>query len=235
MKRNWLCALLSLVMCVVMLLPASALAAGKATVTKESFFVRPFLSYHAAEVYAEVTNTGDKPIVFNGGLIELFDAEGNSIESSNVYSCYPPILAPGEVGYIYDTISVDEATEKSFIDDYSLTVTSKGENEKTVTLISSEGSYGEVQRSKYSTDYAVVTAMVTNDTKELVQSLRVVFAVYNTADKLLYVTSVEPYNVGLPAGQTIQVQTYVDSRMVEAWAEESLTATSIVTIAYAEN
>lgn len=232
MKRK-LSLLLICSLCVTLLIPYSALAAGRATVTNETIFVRPFLGYYAAEVYAEVTNTGDKPIVFNGGLIELYNPDGDGIESTNVYSCYPSILAPGESGYLYETITVKDAEEKNYIDDYMLTITGKAENEKETIRLVSEGSHGEYQRSKYSTAYGLF-AMVTNDTDELVRGIRVVFALYDANDTLLYATSVEPYYVGLPQGQTIEVRTDVDSRIVEAWAEEGLSPSRIVTIAFIE-
>ena len=50
---------------------------------RENFYVLPYWSGFAGYVYAEVKNIGDKPVQFNGGLLELFDAEGNSIESEN--------------------------------------------------------------------------------------------------------------------------------------------------------
>jgi len=102
---------LAIILLVLVLLPVSAFAAGKATVTQEAFYVRPFTTYYAGEIYAEITNTGDKPVIFNGGLVELYDANGDAIESQNLYSCYPAILAPGEKGYLYRTITVKEATE----------------------------------------------------------------------------------------------------------------------------
>ena len=223
-----------LLLLIAMLIPASSLAAGKLTVTQEAFYVRPFTSYHAGEIYAELTNTGDKPIAFNGGLIELYDAEGNSIESSNIYSCYPPILGPGEVGYLYDTTYVKEAVDKSFIDDYSLTVTSKGENEKTLHHYPSEGTYGEVQRSKYSTEFRI-SAAITNDSGADQDDISVAIALYDKDDKLIYADRVNPNNITVPAGQSIIFRTSVDRRILEAWAEEGIEPAKIVTIAYSED
>jgi len=222
-----------LVLLASILLPASALAAGKLTVTQEAFYVRPYFSYFAGETYAEVTNTGDKPVKFNGGMIELYDADGNSIESSNLYSLYPPILGPGEVGYLYDTTSVKEAEDKSYIDDYALTVTSKGENEEVIRYLPSDGRFGEVQRSRYFSEYRL-TAIITNDTDETLEKVTVAIALYDANDKLIYADKITPYNIGIPSGQSIEFNTRVDSRILEAWAEETEPA-RIVTIAYSED
>ena len=226
--------LLILVLLSALLLPATTLAAGRLVITQEVFFVRPMLSYYASETYAEVTNTGDRPVKYNGGMIELYDVDGNSIESSNIYSMYPPILGPGEVGYIYDTTSVREAEEKSYIDDYLLTITSKGENEETITYLPSEGWYGEYQRSAYTTEYRLVAA-ITNDTAETLDNISVVIALYDKDDNLIYADSVRPYSIGVPSGQSIEFRTTVDSRILEAWEQEELEPARIVTIAYSED
>lgn len=229
MKKT-ICVLLVLFLA---LLPAFALAAGKATVTQEAFYVTSFLSYYAADLYVEITNTGDRPIVFNGGLLELYNLEGDAIESSNLYSCYPAVLAPGEKGYLHELISVDEATDASYIDDYSLTISGKGENEKTTLRLASTGTFGEEQVSKYFKEYAV-TAVVTNDTDELLRNIRVVYALFGDDDKLLYTCNAEPYYVGLPPGQTIEVRTTVDSDIVDVWEKDGIQPARIVTIAYVE-
>lgn len=101
----------------------------------------------------------------------MYNPDGDAIESSNLYSCYPAVLAPGESGYLYDTTGVEEATDKSYIDDYMLTITGKAENEKETLRITSEGTHGVYQRSKYSADYGVF-AMVTNDTDDILRDVR---------------------------------------------------------------
>ena len=220
--------------CVLLLmLPIGALAAGKATATQEAFYVRPYLGYFAGELYAEVTNTGDKPVVFNGGLVELYNPDGDAIESKNLYSCYPSILAPGESGYFYSVIGVREAEEMTYIDDYALTVTGKAENSNETVRLESSGTYGEYQRSKYSSS-PTVFATVTNNTDDILRGLRVVFVLFDGEDKLLYANSTELYSVDVPAGQTVQVRDSVDKRLVEAWEAEGTAPARVEVIAYVE-
>lgn len=51
-----------------------------------------------------------------------------------------------------------------------------------------------------------VFAMVTNDTDELLRGVRVVFALFDEDDNLLYADSVEPYYVGLPPGEALALE-----------------------------
>ena len=217
----------------VLAFPCGTLAAGKAAVTQEAFYVRPFTTYFAGEIYAEVTNTGDKPVVFNGGLVELYNPSSDAIESKNLHSCYPSILAPGESGYFYSTIYVKEATEKSFIDDYALTVTGKAENANETVRLEAAGVYELFQRSKYSSSQTVI-ATVTNNTPEMLRGLRVVFVLFDGEDKLPYANSTELYSLGVPAGQTLEVRDTVDSRLVGAWEEDGVVPTRVDIIAYVE-
>ena len=48
-------------------LAGTALAAGKLTVAQETFFVLPYSTYYQGVVYAELTNSGDKPVELSGG------------------------------------------------------------------------------------------------------------------------------------------------------------------------
>jgi hypothetical protein len=195
--------------------------------------VRPYLSYFAGEIYAELKNTGDKPVIFNGGMMELFDQEGTSIESSNIYSCYPPILGAGEVGYIFCTQSVKEAEEKSYIDDYMLTITSKGENKEVIKYLPSVGEYGERQRS-FSTELRI-SSTIHNDTDATLEKVTVAIALYDSNDKLIYADYISPYSIGIPSGQSILLFTTVDNRIVKLWEEDGISPARIVTIAYSED
>ena len=232
MQRKTIALVLACLMALV-LFTGTAQAAGKATVTQEAFYVRPYSDYHAGEIYAEITNTGDRPVIFNNGLIELFNADGDAIESANLYSAYPDVLAPGEIGYLYRTISVKEAVEVDYIDDYALTVSGKNETSKETIRLASEGTFGEYQRSKYSTEYAMF-ANVTNNTEDIMRNVTVVFALYDGNDKLLYADSTTLYNLGIPPEQTVEIRVSVDKRLLEAWTAEDTMPARIVTIGYIE-
>jgi len=224
--------LFALVIATLFALSAPALAAGNATIMQEVFYVRPYSTYYAGDVFAELKNTGDKPVKFNGGMIELFDEGGNSIESNNIYSCYPPILGPGEMGYIFKTTTVKEAKEKSYIDDYSLTVTSKGENKKEIKYLSSDGDYRLVEKSYK--DELVIAASIQNDTDAVLFNVTTVIALYDSNDKLIYADYISPSNIGVPPGQSLFLHKRVESKILDLWVENGITPVRIATIAYSE-
>lgn len=207
------------------------LAAGKLSVVQEKFYVLPYSSYHAGYVFAEVKNIGDKPVEFNGGLLELFDEEGNSIESENYIRCYPNFLDAGETGYIYLYKSVKEATDKNFIDDYLLTITGKGAKNMLVTRLEVSNPRHEVNESGYwRRDYLVVD--ITNNTEQTKYDFYVVFAVRDQNDNLLFVNSVNPSYVGIKQSNTVEVTSMFDSDFIKFFEENNITIGSVEAIAY---
>lgn len=229
MKRGLFLVITSLLLLSLLVLPASA--AGKLSVIQEKFYVLPYSSYHAGYLYAELKNIGDKPVEFNGGLLELFDAEGNSIESESYMYCHPKFLDAGETGFLYLSKSVKEATDKSFIDDYLLTVTGKGAKEVMVKRLDTANAHHRFNDDSYwRRDYLVVD--VTNNTEEIQYDFRVVYALKNENGELLYVASVNPSYVGIKPGNTVEVTIRFDSDIVDYFLENNITIGSIETIAF---
>jgi len=218
------------VVLVVVLLSYPALAAGKLTVAQEKFIVTPYISYHAGEVYAEVENTGDRAVEYAGGLLELFDQEGDTIEAEEPRYCYPPILEPGEKGYIYVTKSVKEATDRSFIDDYLLTVTGKGAKENTIRRYPTEGRYEVVEGGWSPYHYSVAT--VTNDSDVVVYGYYAVFAAKDSEGNLLYASACDPSYVGIVPGSTVEIRMLIDNDVIEYYESQGVSIASIDAIVY---
>jgi hypothetical protein len=221
-------------LCLVLVtLLVSGFAAGKLSVVQETFYVLPYIDYHAGYVYAEVKNIGDKPVEFNGGLIELYDAEGNSIESSTYLRMYPKTLDANEIGYLYVSQSVKEATDQSFIDDYLLTVTGKGAKENNVLRLPVAEAKTQLDKRSYWSYYYVLTNL-TNNTDQVLYDFEVVYALKNAEGKLLYVTQGEPSYVGLLPGSSIQMRLRVDSDIVEKLGETEFENAVVEAIAFVE-
>ena len=66
------------------------------------------------------------------------------------------------------------------------------------------------------------------------RGVRVVYALYDVDDKLLYADSTELYSLGIPSGQTVEVRMAVDRRILEAWESEGIEPARLVTIGYVE-
>ncbi len=215
------------------MLLSTAFAAGKLSVVQENFLILPYSDYHAGYVYAEVKNVGDKPVEFNGGLFELYDAEGNSIESSNYLRCYPEVLNAGETGYLYVSKYVEEAKDRSFIDDYLLTVTGKGSKEKsTVYFTVNSTRLEEISEGYWS--YHYITADIENKTDDTQYDFHVVYALKDADGKLLYVDYANPSYVGFKTGTSMEVRVSVDSDVVECFDENGIVPSVVDAIAYVE-
>jgi len=229
MKKSF-CGFL-VIMLIVTMLSGTAFAAGKLSVVQEKFIVMPYLNYHAGYIYAEVKNVGDKPVEFNGGLLEMFDAQGNSIESTNWIGCYPEVLGPGETGYASAYQSVEAAIETSFIDDYLLTITGKGAKDRsTVYLPVTNQQYLETKETYWS--YTNVSADLENTTDATVRDFYVVFALKDAEGKLLYVTSCQPSYVGIKPGSSVEVLTSVDSAIKDYFTANNIVPATVEVIAY---
>ena len=204
---------------------ASALAAGKLTVNQETYTAVAGYSF-VGYVFAEVENTGDKNIEFGNGLLEILTADGDPMDSTDIYNMYPSILAPGEKGYVSTRQYVDAAESIEDISDYTLTITGKSTQEEAIARLDSTAAYG-VGVNSWGDEEQMVVVTITNNTQETVYDCQVAFALYDAEGKLLLVDADNTYNVGIPAGQSIEVQFTVD-----VWAEQGVTPATAECVAY---
>lgn len=54
-----------------------------------------------------ITNTGDANLFVDGGSFDIEGADGSLIGVQSYVSAYPQVLAPGEVGYIYENTTME--------------------------------------------------------------------------------------------------------------------------------
>ena len=182
-------------------------------------------------VFAEVENTGDKNIEFGNGLLEILTADGDPMDSTDIYSMYPSILAPGEKGYVSTLQYVDAAESIEDISDYTLTITGKSTQEEAVARLDSTAAYG-VGVNSWGDEEQMVVVTITNNTQETVYDCQVAFALYDAEGKLLLVDADNTYNVGIPAGQSVEVQFTVDEDLAAVWAEQGVTPATAESVAY---
>lgn len=209
----------------------AAFAAGKLTVQQETYVPMPFLDSFAGYVFAEVENTGDKNIEFGSGIYEILNADGDPVESDDVYSCYPEILAPGEFGYVYLYETVDDAEKIEDVSDYTLTLSGKSTKEDVTPRLTAEATYGEVENGWGGTDYAVIITLK-NDTDATLYDVAGSYGLYDADGKLLYASAITTYNVGLPAGQTMELKETISSDFVELWDKNGTAPATVKTIGF---
>lgn len=208
-----------------------SLAAGKLVSTQENLYVIPYYgtSYNC-NFYAELSNEGDKPVEFASGLLELYDADGNSIVSSDVYYCYPMVLAPGEHAFLFSNQYPDLGDKT--VQDHMLSIMGQGKTTQRVALLESTATYETRTDGYYSTDY--LTAVITNTTENILYDFNAVFALKDMDGNLLYVVSNSwyGYNVGILPGSSVLLEMAMDYAVSDYLIKNSLVPASAECIAY---
>ena len=209
---------------------SSAFAAGKLSVEQENFYViNDYRLY--GYTFAKVANVGNKPIVVNTALLEIYDANGDALTSTDYYSDPAKYLQPDEYTYIkiYDEI---EDVEASAVDDYLLTVIGKANSDYVTKRFPCTTSYEPNVKRDYWT-YNYMYATITNDTDETVYGIYVVLALLDAEGNILYVTTDNLYsNTGLTAGSSVTVRENVDSSFIEYFETNGIVPVTVDAIAY---
>lgn len=226
---------LAVILSLVLLLTVStSLAAGKINVEKENFFALNAYSDYAY-VFAKIKNVGNKPIKVNAGILEVFDAEGENITSSDSLRSYAENLEPDEYTYVYMSAKLEDGQLEK-VDDYLLTVTGKSDSDKTTKRLTVQDLdfKRNVSVNKYSTnDYAYFT--VVNDTDETIWDIYVVYALLDEDDNILFVESDNlGSSKGLAAGSSIQFREDINSKFMEYYDAHGLVPSKIDVIAYVD-
>ena len=221
--------IIAMLLTVVLLMTCcSALAAGKISVVQENFHViSGYWTYGYA--YAKVENVGDKPIKVNAGVLELYDAEGEVITSTDYLDAYATYLQPGEYTYVemYD----DTEEGDPIPEDYMLTLTGKSDSTATVRLpVETKLELG-VEDGWWTYDYMYAT--VTNNTEETLYDLEVVLALLDAEGNILYIASHYLYSdVGVNPGATLTFRKDIESSFMEYFTAKGIVPTAVDAIAY---
>ena len=220
--------------CIIMILSfsaISALAAGKLSSTQENFWVIPSY-WTSAYAFARVENVGNKPININAGVMEVYDASGDVITSSDYLYAYARCLQPGEYTYVSIAKEIVDAENVGKPDDYMLTITGKtDDNSSTMRLpVETKLSLGE-SNGWWSQDYMYAT--ITNNTDEIVFGIETVFALLDDEGNILYIGSDDLYETrGLLPGSSIVIKEEISSAFMEYFNLNGINPSSVDAIAY---
>lgn len=219
---------------VLMLAMSSALAAGKVSVVQENFYALNDYSDYGY-VFAKVANVGNKAIKINAGILEIFDGDGDNLTSTDYLNSYASSLEPDEYTYVYIQAKLEDGQLEK-VDDYLLTVTGKSDSgivckRLTVKDVDFVRNY---QTSKYSTNDCGFFTVV-NDTEETIWNIRIVYALLDDDDNILYVESdYVDSNKGLTPGSSMQFRETIRSKFVEYYDAHDIVPTKIDVIAYVD-
>ncbi|MBQ8313710.1 MAG: hypothetical protein IJX84_10990 [Clostridia bacterium] len=209
----------------------SALAAGKVNVAQESFIHLADEYSNRYYCYAKVENTGDKPIKVNAGVLEVYNAEGDAIHSSEWINAHARYLQPGEYTYVRVNEYMDDLTLVP--DDHLLTVTGRSDNDYANVRYPVETKLELGVEGDWAT-YNYMYATVTNNTEETVYNLNLVMALLDAEGNILYLYNNGLYEVGLTPGSSLTFRQNLPSDFMKYFEANSLVPASVDAIAYIE-
>ena len=208
-----------------------ASAAGKLSVDQENFHVvSGYWTYGYA--YAKVSNTGDKPIKVNAGILEIYDNAGDVITSQDYMSSYAEYLQPGEYTYIKISDEIKDADKGIVAADYMLTITGKSSTSKISKRLPVKTDLElNVQSGWWTYNYMYVT--ITNNTEAPIYGIDVVIALLDADGNILYIDDDSlTSSRALTPGSSIIIREDISSSFIDYFADNNLIPVTVDAIAY---
>lgn len=212
--RKWLtgavAALLMMVFC------GWSLADSEGAIVQSSCSVVPSGNYYLAYCYAQIHNNSDMNICLEQGVFELKNGD-TVLAAQNVTHIWPNMIAPGEDGYLFDVVAFEP-------DENGQPVIPQ------VTGLEYAIQYMTVEEEFSSMDLAVaaeierdarggmtVVCTVTNGTDIEANDPTVSFGLYTDSGAMVYADGLTLFNVGIPAGQTLNIRFDVNDEISDQW------------------
>ena len=209
----------------------SAMAAGNIQPTDDTAsYVLSHSDGYRVYYYAVVTNNGDKRASINDLLFEIRDRSDVTFESTSKYSLYPEILEPGQSGWLVITRDVKDVDEKSYIDHFNLTITSKAaDDDKEIRPLTASAEY--VAKDEDDNE-DLLRANVTNSGDGNAFRITVAMAARDAEGKLLCIVGDTTRDIGLAAGNTLMLRTAIRSDIMDAIEDAGAQLAATEAIAY---
>ena len=195
-----------------------AFAAGSIRATDESaYYVVSHSDGYRVYYYAVVTNEGDAKASVNDLLFEIRDRSDTDVESTSKYTLYPEILDPGQSGWLVITKDVDDIDNKSCIDHFALTITTKAADDDV-----------EIRPLAASAEYLAKD----EDDTENAFKITVAMAARDEEGKLLYVTGDGTRDIGLAPGGAMLTRSAIRSDIMDEIEDAGAKVATVEAIAY---
>ncbi len=219
-----------LVICSMLLLTTSAFADAKMTAVEKTLIT--FQGDWKGYFFAKVENTGDTAgYIEYGGKLVGFDDNDDVILSEDYISSYPSriYLQPGEYAYVRNYF-LEDALRTSKIADYKFSI-KPDSNGYQYSKLPSEAKIEYKPSDKYNNDIYVT---FTNDTDDILYDFAITVAMFDQDNHLIFVDGDSSSSLGIHPGSTITVKVSIDSDLVEYYAREGITPTTVESIVYVE-
>lgn len=206
-----------------------AYAAGGISTTEETWYVTSHSDDWRVYFYATVKNDSDRAETVNDLLFQIQDQADTTIESTTKYKLYPEVLQPGESGWLVVSQDVKDIADKAEIDHYTLTLTSKGEDDEAAAMLDASAEYLKKDEDD---NENMLRAAVTNTGDKDAFEITVAMAARDAEGKLLYVARTATKDIGLAAGNALLVRAEMDSDIVDALKDAGTEVASVDAVAY---
>ena len=206
-----------------------AYAAGGISTTEETWYVTSHSDDWRVYFYATVKNDSDRAETVNDLLFQIQDQADTTIESTTKYKLYPEVLQPGESGWLVVSQDVKDIADKAEIDHYTLTLTSKGEEDEAAAMLDASAEYLKKDEDD---NEDMFRAAVTNTGDKDAFEITVAMAARDAEGKLLYVARTATKDIGLAAGNALLVRAERDSDIVDALKDAGTEVASVDAVAY---
>ena len=193
-----------------------SLADSEGAIVQSSCSVVPSGDYYLVYCYAQIHNNSDKNICLEQGFFELHSGE-QLLASQDVTHIWPSMIAPGEDGYVFDVVAfepdengqpvVPQVTGLEYIIQYMTVEDEFSSLDLSVT--------SEIERDARGGMTVVCT--VANTTDMDAWNPTVAFGLYTDAGAMVYADGLTLFNVGIPAGETLNVRFDVDEEISDQW------------------
>lgn len=228
MKRRILMVLAALLLFAT---PALAEQGAELTLLEDRFLVLPsYNELFEGVLSAKIQNTGNVTLQVEEGLYELLDKDGVKLKDCTWVPLFPGTLEPGQVGYLYVSECPDDVKTADGIASHTLDLKASTNVYQRYKRMEATARVAP-PRSSYS-ELPYLEATVVNATEAAVYDITVVFAVYDSEDKLLYVQENTAYNAGVPAGGTILIGEDLDRQVKEYLDANEMTISRVDVIAF---
>ena len=206
-----------------------ACAAGAMEITDDTWYVVSHSDDYRVYYYAAVKNTGSKAVSVNNLLFEIQDSAGDDIESTAKYKLYPEVLEAGQTGWLAISRDVKDIDDKSVIDHYDITITTKTVDDKAVRPFAVKTEYLDKDEDD---NENVIRASVTNDRDDIAFDVTVASAVFDKGGKLLYVAGNSSADIGFAAGGSFLNRFMIRSDVMDEIEKNQLEIASADSVAY---
>lgn len=225
MKKLLLIALALLLICPVVLAESALEVTEKRVVRK--------VDDTSAEItiYAQVKNTSNTPVGLDEAVICFYSAENKLLVENHTYTMIPPVLQPGETGYIEGWEYMDAADAQK-LDTYTIDIESTADYLPTVTLFAHENAYVKTEVFWGTESYITFAIENTGDTE--LWDLCAAYVLRAQDGRILEIDYTSIYNTGIAPGGTLLFRMNLNDIDIQKWQEKGYEMSVIETYVYLE-